>query len=152
MTQRHETAMRSIEANVAVQDGLLKFPHVSADAADGGQEAARDGGVGGGQVGERHADRLRRQMGLVDPSRVIEHGGQAALADLAADALDDLGGRQWLAEDFDGRSAARLAHHAAARAEPIAKRGNRQPRIIASRVDEKHLQGSWRHMRLANSG
>jgi hypothetical protein len=91
-------------------------------------------------------------LGFVDPRRVIEHGRQAALADLAADALDDLGGRQWLAEDFDGPSAARLAHHGAARAEPIAKHGNRPPRISASRVDAKQLQGLRRHMRLANSG
>ena len=40
----------------------------------------------------RNADRLGRELGLVDPGRIVEHGRQALLAHVAADPLDDLGG------------------------------------------------------------
>ena len=62
-------------------------------------------GVGRGQLVGGDADRLGRQLGLVDPRRVVEHGRQPRFAHVAADPLDDLLRRERLAENFASSAA-----------------------------------------------
>ena len=97
----------------------------------------------GSQIRGRNANCFRRQFGLVDAGRVIEYGRQTSIAHVAADPLDDLGWRERLAEDFDRPPAACVADDVTSRAKSLAQCGDCPPRIVAARIDPRHVQ-SWR--------
>ena len=75
-------------------------------------------GMGLGQLGRGHANRVGRQRGLVDPGRIVQHGRQALFPHVAADALHHLLGRKRLAKNLDRPPPAGFADDVSLRAEP----------------------------------
>ena len=57
-----------LHADVALQNRLLKSQDILANAANRRQEIGIGGLMGGGQLVCRHAKRLGREAGLVDPA------------------------------------------------------------------------------------
>ena len=97
------------------------------------------------------AKRIGRQLLLVELAAVFQNGRQAALLHVAADALDDLLGRQRLAEELDRPPAARLGDDLASRAELVAQRRDQARGIIAGTVDRGNCQRfQGRHTHLAH--
>ena len=102
-------------------------------------------GVGLGQLGRRHANRFGRQLGLVDPGRIVQHGRQALFLHVAADALDHLLRRKRLAKDLDRPLPARFADDVSLRAEPCAQLGHRRADILLPAIDATDIQGGGIH-------
>ena len=111
------------DAHIVRQNRRLKSQDIVANPPHGRQKLGRCGGMCGGQIRGRHADRLRRKLGPIDAGRIIQHGRQPLAANVVANPLDDLRRRQRLAEHFDRPPPAGLAHHALARTEPLAQFG-----------------------------
>ncbi len=128
-----------------MENRLLKPGDLPASATDRLQELRIGLGVGLGQFRWRNADRLRSQVGLVDSGRVVQDGREAPLLHVAADPLDDLDGRERLAEDLDGPFAALLADDVSPRTEPPAKPGHRRPDVVLPTVNTEDLERIWGH-------
>ena len=76
------------------------------------------------------AERLGRQLFFVELAAVFEHGGQTTLLHVAADAFDDLLGRERLAKQLDGAPSSGLRNDVAARTQ--LRRAARRSAVSAS--------------------
>jgi hypothetical protein len=134
-----------------MENRLLKVKNAPADPPDRLEKLRLGRGVGRRQLGRRHAQLTSEEALAVELYRVLEHGLDAALAHVAADSLDHLGGGERLAEDLDGLLAARLADDVTVRRELRAKRGNALGRVRLPGVDtsdvNSHGPGRLNHGR-----
>ena len=87
------------------------------------------------EFGLRHADRLGRKRGIVDPGGIIQHGRQALLLHVAANPLDHLRRRKRLAENLDRFPLSRLADDIPSRAEFFPQFGHRPANIVPAAID-----------------
>ncbi len=139
-------AVRAGDFHVLGNQGALKLEDVVANAADRGQEGGIGLPVRGFEFGRRDAQGLGGDLRLVDAGRVVEHGFESLLADVAANTLDHCQRRKLLAEDFDRAPPPGLADHVAARAERGAEGRDSRAGVSLAAVDALDWKRYGRHM------
>ena len=83
-------AVGRFDLDVLVEDGRLEAEDVLTDAADGFEERRPGLGVSGGELVGRHAERVGRELYLVELIRVVEDRLEPPGADVGTYPLDHL--------------------------------------------------------------
>ena len=126
-----------------MQNRLLELADVLGHPADRFEQLRIGRGMGLGQFRRRHAERVGRKLGLVDPGGIVEHGRHALFLHVAANPLDDLLGRKRLAKNLDRPPPAGFADDVSLRAEPRAQLGHRRADIFPPAIDATDVQVGW---------
>ena len=135
-----QISARPLDANILVQNGLLKDADILPHAADGLQKLRIGLGVGTIEFFLRNANRRGGQRRVVDAGGIVEHGRKALLLYVAANPLDHLPRRQRLAENLDRLPLSRLADDIPARAEFFPQFGHRPADIVPAAIDAADIE------------
>ena len=123
-----------------VQNGLLELANVLGHATNRIDQFRIGLGMGPGQFGFGNANRLGGELSLVDPGGIIEHGGDAVGLHIATNSLDDLLGRQRLAENLEGAPSPSLADDVPLGTELRAQLGHRRADVLPTAANTADVQ------------
>lgn len=137
------------EFDIIVEDGALELFDVVANATHGRQICGGGRGMGLGHCLQWYAKSLAGEFFVIELLGILQQGGQTLIADIIADADDNLFRRERFAEEFDGLSPARLRNEIATRAEPFAECGEMLLCVVSATIDDWNVQGLFRHAALA---